>query len=292
LIPASDRRTVANQLAAGRFLNAVNTIREKAEDASLEAKLDLMEAEFQQIQRDHQKGVLSYEERQIRVNRLNDRLLSLIQTPQSPGGKKKRNRVIWITGILLFLAIAIGWWVWQTLNDDCPRYPPNISNRVLVVPFENVGGDEAQPQVIIRNRINELSTENGLSVRAQLGSPTSIAALDEAPMAAEVCAANVVVWGTYAASDSIRLVLNYYFMDQPSISNTGQLLSFRDAIGLQSGKMLKELDDAILSLCGLIALREGKEELAEEWFEKVKEMEMMDKEVLRILHGEPEQELE
>ncbi len=288
MIPSSDRRIIAKHLAAGRFQEAVFATRDLDQYSSLETDLDVLEAEYQQVQRDHQKGVLSYEERQVRINRLNDRLLSLIQPAAKTSGKKNKRRFLWVAGVLILLGAVAGWWALQGQDDDCPRYPAEISNRVLVVPFENVGGQEAQPQVVIRNRINELSTNNGLSVRAQLGGPVSIAALDEAPMAAETCNANVVIWGTYAASDSIRLVLNYYFMDQPSISNTGQLLSFRDAIGLQSGKMLKGLEDAILSLCGLIALREGDDELAEKWFEKVQKMEPMDKEVLRILHGETE----
>jgi len=290
LIPATDRRTIAKHLAAGRFQEAVSVIRDLDPDASLESDLDVLEAEYHQVQRDHQKGVLSYEERQVRVNRLNDRLLSLIRSSGPAAAQKKRPRIIWITGVLIALSAVAVWWIMAERTPDCPSYPPNISNRVLVVPFENVGGNEAQPQVVIRNRINELSTNNGLSVRAQLGNPASIAALDEAPMAAENCNANVVVWGTYAASDSIRLVLNYYFMDQPAISNTGQLLSLRDAIGLQSGKMLKDLDDAILSLCGLIALREGDDKLAEKWFEKVKHTEPMDREALRLLRSQSNQD--
>ncbi len=286
MIPATDRRTIAKHLAAGRFQDAVALIRDKVPDTSLEASLDVLEAEYQQVQRDHQKGVLSYEERQVRVNRLNDRLLSLVQPPGKATVRRKQRRIFWLAGILIALSAAVGWWIYQSQTKDCPTYPPDISNRVLIVPFENVGGGEARPQVVIRDRINELSAENRLSVRAHLGSSTSIAALDEAPMAAEVCEANVVVWGTYAASDSIRLVLNYYFKDQPAISNTGQLLTLRDAIGLQSGKMLKGLDDAIMSLCGLIALREGDEKLAEKWFEKVEHREPMDREVLRILQEE------
>jgi len=286
LIPATDRRTIAKYLAAGRFHDAVVFIRDKVRDTTLEARLDVLEAEYRQVQRDHQKGMLSYEERQVRINRLNDRLLSIIQPPAAATGPTKKRRVILSAALILAVISVLGWWVYRAQASDCPNYPPDISNRVLIIPFENVGGGEARPQVVIRDRINELSTDNQLSVRAQLGNPTSIAALDEAPMAAEVCEANVVVWGTYAFSDSIRLVLNYYFMDQPAISNTGQLLSFRDAIGLQSGKMLKALDDAILSLCGLIALREGNDKLAEKWFEKVNHRERMDRELLRILQDD------
>jgi len=290
LIPSNDRRTIAEYLAAGRYQEAVGFIREKASDESLETKLDVLEAEFHQVQRDHQKGVLSYEERQVRINRLNDRLLSLIQPTHAVATKSKKRIRIWVIGFLVLMGAGLGWWVYVEQGNECPSFPSEISNRVLIVPFEHVGVGEARPQVVIRDRINELSRKNQLSVRAQLGSPTSIAAIEEAPMAAEACNANVVVWGTYAQADSIRLVLNYYFMDQPSVSTTGQLLSFRDAIGLQSGKMLKGLDDAILSLCGLIALREGDTELAEKWFEKVKQREPMDREALRFLRDSDDQD--
>jgi len=47
--------------------------------------------------------------------------------------------------------------------------------------------------------------------------------------------------------------------------------------------MLKDLDDSIMSLCAVIALRKGNKALAKKWLNKIKKLEHVDKELLALL---------
>jgi hypothetical protein len=77
--------------------------------------------------------------------------------------------------------------------------------------------------------------------------------------------------------------MEYYFTKAPEANVLSQLVTLKDVTSLQKGTMLKSLDDAIFSLCGVIALREGNNALAKKWLEKVGKKEQMDMEVLKAL---------
>lgn len=276
--------TVSEHIRAGKTAAAFAYLREQPLDAASLRGLAVLEADFVELQRADAKGVLTYPEKQVRLNQIHDRLLRLLDAHESPERAVQRRR--WWLALPLVLLIGTGlWWLWPGRGGyTCPEFPSAISRRILVLPFENIGGQEAKPQVVLLNRINELTQKNGLPAIARLGAAREGLTLDQAPALGEQCGASLVVWGTYSGgTDSLRVVLQYCFTDFADWNNAGELIALKDVTALYRGSMVKSLDDAILSLCGLLAVREGERALAVKWFEKVREKEAADQQVLQRL---------
>lgn len=269
-------------ITAGKTKEAIAFLRKQSLPNSVSKKLNLIEAEFNKLREEETKGVITFEEKQLRRNRVNDKLLSLFENDAAAAGSSKfRNWLLLILPLILLVLGSLFWSKNNTPTYECPKFPTEFNNKILILPFENVGSETARPHVILRDKINTLTAKNNLSSVAKPCSPIANVTIAEAPEIAQECEANLLIWGNYSArTDSIRMTLNYYFTDTPEESKLGEMLALKDVTGLQSGKMLKNLDDAILSLCGIIAVREGNEPIAKKWFEKVKKKEDFDREIL------------
>ena len=57
----------------------------------------------------------------------------------------------------------------------------------------------------------------------------------------------------------------------------------KDVTAIQSGTMLKNIDDAILSLCSVIAIRQGNTEITRKWLGKMGEKEEIDRQLSEIV---------
>lgn len=247
--------------------------------------LTIIEAAYNEVKQAELKGLSSAEDIQIRKNKINNQLLELLEedtkTVKQSASNFKHIGII----VIALLGASTLWWFSGSSNANCPSYTSAINNKILVLPFENVGNAPAKPQVSINKRINELTSKNNLSAESQLvktiASDLSNAQVIEL---GKKCDLDLLVWGTYSSgNDSLRLVLEYHFTKKLTNKSFSELVTLKDVTGLQKGQMLKSLDDAILSLCGLIALREGDKDLAVKWFTKVKVKEELDKDLLKAL---------
>jgi len=81
-------------------------------------------------------------------------------------------------------------------------------------------------------------------------------------------------------SDSIRLNLQYYFSSNPDFGKVHERITLKDITELQRGMFSKNLKDTIMSLCGLIAIRENNMPVAKKWFEKIANKDMSDQKIL------------
>ena len=252
--------------------------------ASLSKALTIIEAEFRELEESELKGTLDIQDIQVRKNQIHDKLLTLAEKAERKQRTSKTDgRLLWI-GILVVLLSGAGIIAWSFFKGDtydCPDYPQRVKNKILIFPFENVGNVDAKPQIVLRDRINQLATEFDLSSSALVGNQVENLSIDKVPTVAERCDANVLIWGTYSLSnDSLRMVLQYVFTEFPEWNNLGEVVALKDVTGLQNGRMVKSLDDAVLSLCGVIAARKGDATLTKRWLRSVKEKETLDRKVL------------
>lgn len=273
--------TVSELIRAGKTAAAFAYVREQPLGAATARDLAILEGDFAELQRADAKGILSYTDKQLRLNQIHDRLLGLLAATDRPPHSARPQRWWLVVPLILLLGLGLwGWWPGAS-GYACPDFPPAVSQRILVLPFENIGGQEAKPQVVLLNRINELAQKNGLPAIARLGAAREGLTLDQAPALGEACGASLVVWGTYSGgTDSLRVVLQYCFTDFADWNNAGELIALKDVTALYRGSMIKPLDDAILALCGMLAVREGDRALAVRWFERVEEKDTTDRQLL------------
>ncbi|MGB1217228.1 MAG: hypothetical protein ACPG5P_05105 [Saprospiraceae bacterium] len=279
--------TIRDLVARGKTKDAFYFLKKQDLNYQTQQILSILEGEYNQLREKEVKGIISLDEAQIQRNKINDKLLSVFQIPASD--TKSNIRKWWIIPLLIVLFLG-GFGIWKMsvsqgeLTYVCPDFPQEFKNKILVLPFEKVGDKNAKPHIILRDRINQLSLKKNLSSVAEVGDIFEGMSMRKAPVLSEECSSNLMVWGTYSSmSDSVSVVLQYYFKDEPDWNNSGELLKVKDVTELQNGKMLKSFDDALMSLCGLIALRQGKNDVAKTWFDKVKHKEDFDEKLLKVL---------
>jgi hypothetical protein len=272
---------VQDFIITGKIKEAFVFLRTQKLDNTTTHHLNILEAEYTELRQSENKGVLSYQDIQLRKNQLNDKLLALFREDLSASNTvSKSNKSLWLLPVLLVLGGLSFWLFNQPEAYVCPDFEVEKNNKILVLPFVNVGENSAKPHILLRDRINQLSDKNNLSSIAECGSTFDDMTMRKAPKLTTQCDADLIVWGTYSSSDSIRLVLQYYFAEKPNAANLGEFLTLKDVTEIQTGSMSKVFDDALFSLCGLIALREGDMPLTEKWLRKVGNKEKIDKRIL------------
>lgn len=261
-----------------------------ANDPQLDATertVRVLESNFASVRQQEQRGVLSFDEAQRAYNKVVDSLLSVMEDVEAgrvsaAPGEPQKKRWVWLAagaaGLLVVVAAAF---FFAQDRPVCPEFESGKNVKILVLPFQNVGATQAKPALILQNRIRELTLKNNLS--ATVGVLRNYDADRENPSPADAtrlcakCRAELVIWGQYSVgTDSSRVAIQYKFLSDGREGGT-DVLAFKDITALQGGRMVKGLDDAIFSLCGMIAMREQRWDLAKKWLEKVREPDSTDK---------------
>lgn len=273
---------------AGEISDAFNFLNEQDLDANTRNKATILQSEFKLLVDDELAGTISYEERQMRRNRVNKKLLELFQEEPVTGIKSYFASPL-LKVLIPMVLLTVGtllWWKLSFKPYTCPDFSSNYNNSVLVLPFAKASGQVAAPELILRERINKKTELKKLSTQAKIGSTVQNITTDKASSLAKQCNADLVIWGTYSdRQDSTRIIINYKFSDFTDWSKSSELIAVKDVTELYNGQMLTTLDDAIESLCGLIAIKEGNAPIALKWFENVKEKKEMDEKLLNILRS-------
>ena len=232
--------------------------------------LTILESEYHEVRNAELKGTLDHHQIQIKKNQINDKLLAFAKVGEFQISKKTSNQKFW-KPLFYFMLLALPsliWWNFKSSSLDCPTFANEINNKILVLPFSNLGGIEKNPQLLLCNEINNLANKKQLSINAKVGSSIKNLTIDEIPKIAESCQVDLIVWGTYEQGDSLELILNYYFSNHPDSTKLSEYTTFKNVSSIQKGQMSKKITDAALKLCALTVLREGNIPLAKKWIEK------------------------
>lgn len=279
------KESIKKLIVEGKTRKAIDQLKIAVPSTSSKKMLTVIESELTIVRKKELSGTLSHAEIQLAKNQINEKLLDILEGESEVTGEKNSSNFLKILIPVALIALGgFGWWMMQSAAYECPQFSEKINNKILIVPFINVDGEDKKPHTLLRDRINELTLKKDLSSEAMIGEPNESITPRNAAELNTNCNSNVLVWGTYAAnSDSIQIFLNYYFSHQPDYNVFGEKSTLKNITEIQSGKMNKTLEDAIFSLCGIIALREGNAPVAKKWFEKVKVKEEFDEKFLEKL---------
>jgi len=265
---------IINLIQKNKTQEAIQLLQEMPLDSEQQKALSLIDAEFNLLRQEELKGTIGFEEKQIRRNRVNDKLLSIFSSTSNAATKnhKKSKRLfLYLMPILLAIVGLFGWKYLTTDSYSCPTFEATSLNKILLIPFENTGQQIAKPELLIRDKITQLTLKNNLSTTIKMGESVPNLTIGNALNLAQQCDANVIIWGKYSSQD------------KPNLSNLGELIVLKDITAIQKGEMLKNVEDAILSLCSIIAARQGNRGVAKKWLDKIEKQESFDKKLRTVL---------
>lgn len=282
------RSSAKSLLLAGKTAEAIAAARRLDLSKAEERALSLIEAESNQLHRQILNGTINEGQQRLIQNQINARLLDLLSGTNKQVKSSSPYKYYGL-GLLLLLATVITYGIISIQAEDkayCPTFPAEVNNRILLFPFSTLDGSAIQPQLLLRDRIEALTLSRGLSTSVRLSLLPKDISLSQAPEIARACDANVIVWGKHAIdSDSLSIILQYHFLEAPELSQMSQLSRLKDVTEIRSGTISHHLEDAILLLCGLIAIHEGQPEAAQEWLKKIKQPKEMEQMLLAKLRS-------
>lgn len=241
--------------------------------------LRVAEASYNAVRQQELKGILSFQEAQREYSRVTDTLLAVLDDFEAgkvpvtaavatPG----RQRMLYVAGgALLLLIAAFAWWKLRGKPMGCPEFTNKAALHVLIVPFDNLGGREAKPALLIQDNIQTLTAK--ANIPAEVKFSTREMTGDYSQNAEELgrrCKADLVIYGKYKAfdKDSIRVKMGFRFLKGAGLAGSGPFMTFRDITEVQP---TRDLQDAVFSLCAMIAARDRNWPVAKRWMEKIRE---------------------
>lgn len=295
-------RSLLRQGETGRALQTLIGFLEKdSRYAESVRTLQVVEANYHAARQQEIKGILSFQDAQRQYSQVNDALLYALdtlaagRTPRLPATQKRSPLLYWVIGGagMLLVGLLIGVWLNRkgqdkpaatTVEQTCPPFDPK-DYRILLLPFQNLSDAGARPELALQTRIRDLTSRNNLMADVEIFPGTE--ARDNTPdiegagRIGRNCNADLVIWGQYDRSkDSINVDVRYVFTKGGLRSGVVGSKVLSNVAAIKNGKMLRDLDDAVLSLCSLIALHNGKPDLAKKWMAKMKQLDDRDKLVL------------
>ncbi|MCK6693344.1 MAG: hypothetical protein L6Q97_14765 [Thermoanaerobaculia bacterium] len=241
--------------------------------------LRVAEASYNAVRQQELKGILSFQEAQREYSRVTDTLLAVLDdfeagkvpataAVSTPGSR----RMIYLAGGVFLLLVAVfAWWKLRDKPVGCPEFSRKDALHILIVPFDNLGGREAKPALLIQDNIQTLTAK--ANIPAEVKFSTREMTGDYSQNAEEIgrrCKADLVIYGKYKAfdKDSIRVKMGFRFLKGAGLAGSGPFMTFRDITEVQP---TRDLQDAVFSLCAMIAVRDRNWQFAKRWMEKIKD---------------------
>jgi hypothetical protein len=267
--------TARTFILEGETGKALQFLQERLPAGTLHA-FNLIHSNYFRIRQMEQKGVMNALEVRQAYSQVNDALLAALDDLEAgrlPGRTHPFRR--WaIAGLIVVLAIVAGVFLLRRGAADCPDFT-GTGPRILILPFQNViAGNDVKAEALVQSRISEFSGNNNFPLEVKIREATTNLHPDiqEARQLGSHCGADLVVWGLYDPSKdtAFQATVSYVFTGKDGRSGGTGFQTFRRITDLQSGHMLKSLDDAVLALCGVMAIHENNLVLAKKWFGKIK----------------------
>jgi hypothetical protein len=309
--------TAREQLGRGDTGQAIQILMTALEHSALkttvlERTLRVVEANYNAVRQQELKGILTFAEAQREYNRLNDTLLSLLDDlsagrapaePVEPGRPATRWWLIGGAAALLVLAIAAVFVLWRpgrarraanaanpiaAAPDECPRFSQRDTLRVLVLPFQSVNQQEANPELLLQRAIRTRSQANQFPVDIEVFGgqlqKNSFPDINKAREYGRRCQADLVVWGIYESADkAIDIDISYTFLGGQGRSGDTGFQRFPALRELRTGRIHKNFEDAVFSLCAVMAVSENNPQLAAKWLAKIKNKDAREESMVRAV---------
>lgn len=277
-------RELISRGETGKALEALIALIEKDSryKDNLLRTLRVIEANFNAARQQEQKGILSFQEAQREYSRVTDTALAALDDLEAgrvPVAARPAAAIRWkyslAAGGLLLVAALAAWLVFGR-DNNCPRFDEPAALHILVLPFDNLVEEAGnlRPENRIQNEITALTAkakiaaEVKISSREMEGNMASFA--QNAVQQGRRCQADLVVYGQFRAfrDDSIRVNMGYRFLKGQGAEVNLPFKTFRDITDVQ---VPRDLEDALFSLCAMIAVREEKFDVARRWMGRIKE---------------------
>lgn len=242
---------------------------------------------FQKTKRDEEKGLISFENANLNYNRVNDRLLNLLdyietgnlQPDDSPEAPKGRRPKKWLLILLPLLLVAgyFGAKKWMLKSHKkveagwtCPSFGPASLFNVMVLPYLLTSGGQDKPQALIVERLEDLSEKYNLRTSTRIlenYKPNRLLSYKDATDFGKKCNANMVIWGRSEQNGPARIIkTRFKFLgDHDAIAFTRlkwqgerQVDTVRTLSSLASGgDMTADIEQVILLVLGVSAKESG-----------------------------------
>jgi len=263
--------------------------------------LRVIETEVLSAKQNERKGILTYNEARPIYSKAINSIHGIVDelergrvpqtgriadTAPAPTTSSSSRKALVAIFSLLFLVVA-GWVVFEKSYasklskasittekaDVCPTYTRE-GVRVLILPFQSYGSDTDKPELAFQKIISELTTNNNLPsmVEVYKGAlqSNSTPDFDKAADIGSNCSADLVIWGQYGHSrDALEVEVRYVFTQTKRTGKT-DFQSVPNLPALTKGKMYRRtLEDAVFSICTIMAIRERNEALALKWLNRI-----------------------
>lgn len=280
-----DIQTVRDRLSQGEIGQALEGLIALLETdtrfkGSLRA-LRVVEANYNAVRLKERKGILSLSDTQLQYNRVADIIVGVLddleagRTPKLPMDATTRWKY-GIVGMGVLFVVAFALWRILGADTDCPGFDNPAALHILVLPFDDLGGDsKARPELRIQNEIKTLTGKAGIPVEVKLNNRNmkdeDVASFAQiAEHQGKTCKADLVVYGQFKAyrEDSIRVNMGFRFLKGQKTELNLPFKTYKDITQVQ---VPRDLEDALFSLCAMIALREDKRVFAQRWMNRIKQ---------------------
>ena len=249
--------------------------------------LEVIQADYFQTKNKELKDTISFQEAQREYNKTNDSLLALLGQLESglfqkESRRSNRQRWVWLGGgtLLALLLALIAFWPQQ--HKSCPQWDGD-EFRIMLLPISNLNDFEADPVTRLQSEINRITRRGKLDVQTRQYLEESIpGGIDDkvALRLGENCEADLVLWGEfYGSSDSLKVSTMFAWVEKGTVKET----SFQSFGNITELGVPQSLQDALFSICSMIALHEGDMELARKWQQKVSKPSKLDMNVRKML---------
>lgn len=263
--------------------------------------LRVIETEVHSAKQNERKGILTYHDARQIFSKAIDSIHCIIddlergRAPQTghladtaPAPTTSSSSRKALVAIFSLLVMVVAGWVWFKKSDQppitktspdrgktdvCPAYTRE-GVRVLILPFQSFGSETDKPELAFQTQIRDLTGRNNLPSMVEVYRGTlqanSTPDIEKAAQIGRNCGADLVIWGQYDRSrDALKIDTRYVFT-QTSRSGKTSFQSVPDLPALTQGKMYRSLEDAVFSICTIMAIRERNETLASKWLDRIK----------------------
>jgi hypothetical protein len=166
---------------------------------------------------------------------------------------------------------------------ECPPFN-GVGPKVLILPFAKLQGDDSGVHVLLRDRIASLAENKKFPLNVQIVEKTlddgAIFNTSTVERISSQCGADMVVYGQYIAEKGGSPNINaQFYLARKGIAGGTGFQRVQNLLNLKSSDKYRSLDDAVFSLCGVLAFGMQNDSLARTWFGKIQQRNEMDEQM-------------